>query len=107
MLGTAFIGRKFIVFGALAVVLITGFITWRSFRLSDLVHIGSGYAAQQTCACMFISRRTLASCLTDLEPLAQRLVSVHVGADEVTAGTLGLSSAVARYEPGFGCSLRD
>ena len=42
-----------------------------------------------------------------IEPLARRVVSVHVAADEVTATTLGLSSATARYEKGFGCSLRD
>ena len=107
MIGTAFIGRKLIVGGALAVAVIAGFVLWRRHRVSDLVNIGAGYAAQQTCACVFISHRALASCITDLDPLAQRLVSVQVGADEVTASTLGLSSAVARYEHGFGCSLRD
>jgi hypothetical protein len=109
MIGMAFIGRKPIVFAALAVAVtvIAGFIAWRALRLSDLVTIGAGYAAQQTCACVFISHRALASCLTDLDPLAQRLVSVRVGTDEVSAHTLGLASAVARYEQGFGCSLRD
>ena len=107
MIGTAFIGRKLIVGGALAVAVIAGFVLWRRLRLSDLARIGAGYAAEQTCACVFISHRALASCMTDLEPLAQRLVSVRVGTDEVTAHTLGLGTAVARYEQGFGCSLRD
>jgi hypothetical protein len=107
MIGTAFLGRKRIVFGALAVAVVAAYAAFRALRLSDLVHIGTGYAAQQTCACVFISHRSLASCMTDLEPLAQRLVSVRVGTDEVTAHALGMSGTVARYEQGFGCSLRD
>ena len=107
MIGTAFIGRKPIVFGALAVAVIAGFVAWRALGLSDLVRIGGGYAAEQTCACIFISHRALASCMTDLDPLAQRIVSVRVGTAEVTAHTLGLGRTVARYEQGFGCSLRD
>jgi hypothetical protein len=82
-----------------------GAVTWRSLHLSELTHIGTGYAAQQTCACLFISGRTLESCLTDLDPLARRLVSVRPGAAEVTATSLGLARATARYEKGFGCSL--
>jgi len=107
MIGTAFVGRKPIVFGVLAVTVVAGFAAFRALRLSDLAHIGTGYAAQQTCACVFISHRSLASCVTDLEPLARRLVSVRVGTHEVTAHTLGMSRTVARYEQGFGCSLRD
>jgi hypothetical protein len=107
MIGTAFIGRKPVLLGILAVTVVAGFFLWRTLRLSDLASIGAGYAAEQTCACIFISHRELASCMTDLEPLAQRLVSVRVGKEEVTAHSFGLGGAVARYEQGFGCSLRD
>jgi hypothetical protein len=107
MIGRAFSWRKLIVLGVLAVAAIAALETWRRLRPSDLVHIGAGYAAEQTCACVFISHRTPESCMTDLEPLARRFVAVRVGADEVIAGTLGLSRAVARYEQGFGCSLRE
>jgi len=107
MIGTAFTGRKLIVFGVLAAFVLAGFVVWRELRLSDLVNIGAGYAAEQTCACIFISHRALASCMTDLEPLAQRLVSVRVGTNEVTAHTFGLGRTVARFEQGFGCTLRD
>jgi hypothetical protein len=107
MIGRAFTWRKLIVVGVLAVAVIAGLEMWRRLRLSDLVHIGAGYAAEQTCACVFISHRTPESCMTDLEPLAVRFVSVRVGTDEVIARTLGLSRAVARYEQGFGCSLRE
>jgi hypothetical protein len=108
MISTAFTGRKPVIFGVLAVAVIASLIVaWRKLRLSDLVYIGAGYAAQQTCACIFVSHRALESCKTDLDPLAQKLVSVRVGTDEVTAQTLGLSKSVARYDQGFGCSLRE
>ena len=107
MIGRAFTGRKLIVFGVLAVFVFAGLVVWRKLRLSELVNIGAGYAAEQTCACIFISHRPLASCTTDLEPLAQRLVSVRVGTNEVSAHTFGLGRTVARYEQGFGCTLRD
>ena len=107
MIGTAARSRKWVVGGAIGVAIVAGFVLWRALRLSALVEIGAGYAAQQTCACVFISHRALASCLTDLEPLAQRVVSVRVGTDEVTARTLVLGQATAKYEAGFGCSLRD
>ena len=107
MIGRAFSGRKPIVFAVLAVFVLAGIVVWRKLRLSELVNIGGGYAAQQTCACIFISHRELTSCMTDLEPLAQRLVSVRVGTNEVTAHTFGLGRTVARYEQGFGCTLRN
>jgi hypothetical protein len=89
------------VFGAGAIA------AWRMFRLSELASIGAGYAAEQTCACLFVSHRTPESCRTDLEPLARWLVSVRAGADEVTARAFGVATATARYEKNFGCTLRD
>jgi hypothetical protein len=82
-------------------------VAWRVFRVPLLLNIGTGYAAQQTCACMFISGRAIDSCLGDLDPLARKLISVKPGAAEVTASGLFLETATARYEKGFGCSLRD
>jgi hypothetical protein len=82
-------------------------VAWRVFRVPLLVNIGTGYAAQQTCACLFVSGRTIESCLGDLEPLARKLISIHPDAAEVTASGFALVTATARYEKGFGCSLRD
>ena len=101
------VGRKRIL-AMLAIAVVAGFVLWHLPIVAKLANIGSGYAAQQTCACVFVSHRELASCVTDLEPLARRLISVSVGKDEVTArAPLGQQSAVAHYEQGFGCSLRD
>jgi hypothetical protein len=94
------------VLGLFAVLVLGGVIAWRVFRVGDLTLIGTGYAAQQTCACMFVSGRTLDSCMTDLEPLARKLITVHPGDHEVTATAHGLATATARWEKGFGCSLQ-
>jgi hypothetical protein len=102
--------RKRLALGAVAsllVLAVAGAIAWRAFRVPLLLNIGTGYAAQQTCACLFVSGRSLDSCLGDLEPLARKLISVHPATAEVTASGLALETATARYEKGFGCSLRD
>jgi hypothetical protein len=96
--------RTLIVLGLL---IVAGAIAWRTLRLSELAHIGAGYVAEQTCACVFVAARAQASCVTDLEPPAQKLVSVHIGPDSVTATAFGVSTATAQYNKGLGCSLRD
>ncbi|MEO7733907.1 MAG: hypothetical protein ABIY55_23285 [Kofleriaceae bacterium] len=103
----AFARRKRLALGVVVVLLVAGAVAWRVFRVPLLLKIGTGYAAQQTCACMFVSGRTLDSCLGDLEPLARKLISVHPGRAEVVASGLLLETATARYEKDFGCSLRD
>ncbi len=89
------------------VIALAAAFAWRQFRVSDLLTSGAGYSAQQTCACLWVSGRTLESCTTDLDPLARKLVSVRVGSNEVTASAMGLTTATATYEKGFGCSLRN
>jgi hypothetical protein len=71
-----------------------------------MARIGVGYAAEQTCACLFVSGRTLESCRGDLDGLARRFVRLEPGQDEVRASSLG-SHATARHRAGFGCSLVD
>lgn len=88
-------------------LILAGGLAWRGFRVSDMANIGSGYVAEQTCACLFVSGRSLESCMTDLKPLARRLISVQPGVHEVTASGFGVATATARYEKGFGCSLRN
>jgi hypothetical protein len=99
--------RKRLLLGAGALVLVAAMVAWRGLRVSELARIGTGYAAEQTCACLFISGRTLASCKTDLDPFAQRFISVHPGSDEVTASCFGLATATAHHDKGLGCSLRN
>ena len=96
--------RKQIVLAVLGLFVIGALLGAHHFR--KMAFIGAGYAAQQTCACMFISGRTLDSCRGDLEKLAQRITRLTPGDNAVHASTI-LSSATSRYEPGFGCMLAD
>jgi hypothetical protein len=107
MLGMALGRGKRILLGAGLVLVVAAVVAWRAFHVPDLMRIGVGYTAQQTCACLFVGRRPLESCTTDLDPLARRLMSVRVEPDGVTASAFGLASATARFEKGYGCSLRD
>ena len=107
MIVMALARRKRLALWAVALLLVAVIVAWRVFRVPLMLDIGTGYAAQQTCACLFISGRTLESCLGDLDPLARKLISIHPGAAEVTASGFVLKTATARYERGFGCSLRD
>jgi len=107
MIMMALARRKRLALGVLAFLVIAVVVAWRVFRVPLLLNIGTGYAAQQTCACLYISHRTLDSCLGDLEPLARKLISVRPASDEVTASGLLLVTATAHYEKGFGCALRD
>jgi hypothetical protein len=101
--------RTLVILGAiLGALLLAGVVTWRTLHVSTLVEIGAGYSARQTCACVFVSRRSPDSCRGDLDALARRLISVEIGAQQVTARSIaGLSRATARYQQGFGCSLVD
>lgn len=100
--------RNVLLLGLVAfAILLAAAGAWRRLRVSGLLAAGAGYSAQQTCACLWVSGRTLERCKTDLDPLARRLVSIRVGAEEVTASALGISTATATYEKGFGCSLRN
>lgn len=107
MIMMALTRRKRLALGVVVFLVVAVAVAWRVFRVPLLVNIGTGYAAQQTCACMFVSGRTIESCLGDLDPLARKLISIHPGTAEVTASGFVLKTATARYEKGFGCSLRD
>lgn len=96
--------RKRIVLAVAAlVVAVAAFAAAR--RLGPLGRIGSGYAAELTCACVFVSGRTLDSCRGDLDPLALKLVSLRVGGSDVRASVGGMLRARAHFSPGAGCTL--
>jgi hypothetical protein len=96
--------RKRIVMAVVILLVAGAVVAGRHFR--KLAVIGAGYAAEQTCACMFVSGRTLDSCRGDLESMAQRIVTIEPRDREIHTRTL-LSSATARFEPGFGCMLAE
>lgn len=95
--------RKRIALAVAALLVIGGGLAFAHF--APLGRIGAGYAAEQTCACVFVSGRALESCRGDLDPLAQRLVSIDVGKDEVRARAAGVLHARARFDAATGCTL--
>jgi hypothetical protein len=97
--------RKGLLIAAAVAILVV--VALRLLHVPRLARIGAGYVAEQTCACLFISRRSPESCHLDLEPLARRVVRVRVSDGEVTARSFVLARATARYTRGLGCTLVD
>jgi hypothetical protein len=95
--------RKWIVRAVAVLVVVVALLVLRRFL--PLARIGAGYAAEQTCACLFVSGRTLESCRGDLDPLALEIVSLHVGSDDVRASVAGLMPARAQFSTATGCAL--
>jgi hypothetical protein len=98
--------RKRLLLGT-AIVIAATVLVVRFLHVAELIHIGAGYTAEQTCACVFVSHRSSESCRGDLEPMARFFVSVTLGPDEVTSRSFFMSRATAHYEKTFGCTLED
>lgn len=62
MIGSARTRRKWLLPAIAGIVTVAVIAAWRVFPVSELAQIGAGYAAEQTCACLFVSGRSLESC---------------------------------------------
>lgn len=76
-------------------------------RVVTLVTVGAGYTAKQVCSCVYVSGRSIEACAKEPEQPADTLVKWTAANGKVTASTLGLAHATARYDEGFGCVLED
>ena len=92
-------------------------------KLPAYADIATGYVAQQTCTCRFVSGRSEASCMADYPRDALKRIRITEmngtissssgpspgpRSGEVTASTLfGLFHATAVYDERFGCRLKD
>ena len=99
---------KWVGYGALGLVLggvaYVGAVVRPQMRPPGIV--ASGYMARVVCACRFIGRRALESCLTDKEPGMELVrVSIDAARRRVTAGIPLMASASASHTPGLGCVL--
>src|SRR4051812_21785778 len=95
--------RKRIVLAVAALLLIAAALLLRKFV--PLGRLGTGYAAEVTCACVFVSGRTLDSCRGDPDPLAQKIVSIRIGSDDVRTSPLALPGAGGQYTGAAGAPL--
>ena len=72
--------------------------TWTTAKL------GTVYVAKQTCSCLFVAGRPMESCRTDYDPAALKPLTVEASERGVKVSALvGLVSARAEFEQGFGC----
>lgn len=66
--------------------------------------IATGYAAKETCSCLFVSGRTMDSCLSEFPEDVRGKFNVTASGHQVRASVLfGVIHADARYDEGFGC----
>lgn len=94
----------------LAVVLaILGALAVGGWAMRDEVayaRIATGYAAKQTCSCLYVSGRPLESCIAEFPEDARGAISVSEDGSRVRASVMfGAVSADAQFEDGFGCRI--
>lgn len=95
------------VIGLGVIVLLVGLGVVFGPRVVTLVTVGAGYTAKQVCSCVYVSGRSPEACAREPEQPADTLVKWTAKDGKVTASTLGLAHATARYDEGFGCVLDD
>jgi hypothetical protein len=68
--------------------------------------IATSYAAKQTCSCLYVSERTLESCIADFPEDVRESIAVTQDGDTVRASVLfGAISAEAVADGEFGCRI--
>lgn len=72
-------------------------------KAAELGQVGANFASKQACSCVFLSGRDVNSCKADFPPDYVSVLSLDVQKDRVRATMLGVFSAEAQYEEGFGC----
>jgi hypothetical protein len=93
---------------ALALVVVLAVLALGGFfyaRLRAAASVGAGYVAKELCSCIFVGGRSFEACRPDV-PESMDRVQAEPLPDGVRAFVTGLASRVARFEPGFGCTLR-
>jgi len=81
-------------------------VGWFGAKQAAYAQVAVGYAAKQTCSCLHVSGRTMASCLDEFPADARSQITIAPEADTVSASAaLGAFSARAIYEDGLGCRL--
>ncbi|HVZ99562.1 MAG TPA: hypothetical protein VG841_04530 [Caulobacterales bacterium] len=98
-------GRKRWLWVVLVVAAIAGLAAWLLPRPLAYANIATGYAAQQTCACLHVSGRALDSCMADFPSDARKMFSVKQDGDDVHVSALGVFKADAHYDGTYGCRL--
>ncbi|WP_421722797.1 hypothetical protein [Bauldia sp.] len=93
--------RRILLFVAIVVIAGLGFLIVRDGVPS--LRIATAYAAKQTCSCLFVAGRDLASCQGDYNPFTARWFAWDPTEQAVTVSFAGLISSQATYADGNGC----
>jgi hypothetical protein len=86
------------------IVLLAGLV-YGGYQGVRMARIAVTYAAEQTCSCLFVSGRDRDSCRGDLGSGIARFLAFGIAETAVTASMLGVFSARAEFEEGFGCHV--
>ena len=86
------------------IVLAAG-VVYAGYQGVSLARIATNYVAEQTCSCLFVSGRSADSCRGDFGGAAARLIALKPEDRAVTASMLGILSARAEFDEGFGCHV--
>jgi hypothetical protein len=90
---------------ALAVVAVAAG-AWASRNELAYAQIATAYAAKQTCSCLYVSGRSLDSCLGDFPADARENVTVTQSGETIRATVLfGAISVEAVHQDGYGCRI--
>jgi hypothetical protein len=85
-----------------------GYGGYRAYDLAQFAQIGVAYAAKQTCSCLFVAGRDLASCQTDFDPGVAGNFTFIPAATHVEVTALGgVFRSKFSYTEGYGCSNAD
>jgi hypothetical protein len=97
-------GKWWLVAGLALLIGIAG-AAWAGKDAYAYARIGTTYAAEITCSCLYVAGRDMDSCKTDYPAEAVKQFTWKVEKDRVTVSAAGgLVSATARFEDGYGCS---
>lgn len=79
---------------------------WFAARQAAYAEIAVGYAAKQTCSCLYVSGRTVASCMSDFPEEARTMLTIEPEGDRVeVSAVMGAIRSEAVHEDGLGCRL--
>jgi hypothetical protein len=96
--------RKWLLVGGATLIVGASAGVWAARDTYASARIGAAYVAKQTCSCLFVARRSMASCRTDYDANDIAPLAFDADDDGVTVSALGgLVSAEAEFTDGFGC----
>jgi hypothetical protein len=89
----------------IAVVVLVGIGILVAWHGVPTLRIATAYAAKQTCSCLFVSGRSLDSCLLDFDPGLSRWFSWDSTEPAVVVSFAGTISSEAAITDGAGCHV--